>query len=332
VSRGRRPVALITDLGDQNPGPSVTNAIESVISALVRRGFVPPVCEFIEHYDASQLGPAFNAVSLSDRGDALWTTLALREAAEILRCHPSELTLSALDDGRLVADIGRLRHSLYPWLDLARAESTPVIQRRLEIERTMTSKAELRAAVRSRAKERTMQKLIHRDPSLLGEIYARRGSYICFAEFSIGDGAVDFVVLSGQSRMDVFLIEVKGAEFHLQNRNHYREFNAKINEAAGQIRERYNTIYRAYEQYRQHFHHIRAQVEKGRHVRGSFAGPDIPLGVDPRKDISVHCVVIGGRMRNDVAESQKRNTFEERSTPPIRIESWDSWLNKLQRE
>jgi hypothetical protein len=311
----------------------VTNAAESLIGALIQRGHVPPSCEFIQHYDEScGEDAAFDAVRISSDGEALWATTEFREVAERLRCRADELTLNTLEDERLVAEIGQLRHSLHPWEDLHQPDSTRVIQRRIEIERAMISKAELRAAVRKGAKEREMQCLIRRDLSLLGEVYSRWDSYICFPEFPIGGGAVDFVVFSGESRMDVFLIEIKGAEFHLLNANHYREFNAKIHEAAGQIRGRYRTIYDSYPAYRKQFHRIRAQVERGKQVCGSFPGPDLPLEVDPRKDIAVRGVVIGGRMRNDVAESHKRHDYEERSTPPIRVESWDSWISKLQRD
>lgn len=38
--------------------------------------------------------------------------------------------------------------------------------------------------------------------------------------------------------MDVILVEIKGADFNLTNSDHYGEFNHKINQAAGQLRER----------------------------------------------------------------------------------------------
>jgi hypothetical protein len=332
VGRGQT-VAMLTDLGHQNVGPSVTNAAESIMSALVKRGHVPPKCEFIEHYERTTISEAmFHTLSISPAGEPKWQELQPMEVVNVLGCAANELNSETLDDGRLVAEIGRLKQSLSPNEDLPRSESTNVILRRLEIEDSMVSKAELQAVVQSGATEREMLRLLHRDLSLLGEVYANpRDEYICFSEFPVGDGLVDFVVFTGRSRMDVFLIEVKGAGFNLINRNHYSEFSARVNEAAGQIRNRYRVIYNAYGEYRRAFHRVRAQAEKGKSVYGAFLGPDTPLEVSPQKDVDVHGVVIGGRMRNDISESRKRHDFESHFTPHIMVESWDSWLNKLQR-
>lgn len=45
-------VLLLTDLGDENPGASVTNAVEIIVTAAVRRyGLDPARLTVVEHYD-----------------------------------------------------------------------------------------------------------------------------------------------------------------------------------------------------------------------------------------------------------------------------------------
>lgn len=45
-------VLLLTDLGDENPGASVTNAVEMIVTAAVRRYALDPArLTIVEHYD-----------------------------------------------------------------------------------------------------------------------------------------------------------------------------------------------------------------------------------------------------------------------------------------
>jgi hypothetical protein len=212
-------------------------------------------------------------------------------------------------------------------------ESIEVIQRKLEIEAGMVSKAEIMAAVREGAGERRMQQLIRNDPSLIGEVYAPQFlDYICFSEFPIGDGFVDFLVLTGRSRMDVVLIEIKGADFKLVNAGHYAEFNAQISKAMAQIELRYREIYNALPEFHRSFHEAKSAAQAGQKIFDAFLGPGAPLEADPLKDINVYGVIIGGRMRDDVSDSHRRHDYERHKIPRITVDSWDSWLNRLQRQ
>lgn len=178
-----------------------------------------------------------------------------------------------------------------------------------------------------------MQQIIRSDLSLLGEVYASpQDEYICFSEYPIADGFVDFVVFTSRSRMDIFLIEVKGADFNLVNAGHYEEFNVKINQAATQIRNRYRSIYESLPKMRRSFHQTRERAEAGISLHSSLLGPRVPLQVDPDKDINIHSVIIGGRTKDDLPESRLRHDYETRFTPRIKVDSWDSWVNRLQRE
>ncbi|MGC4078382.1 MAG: DUF4263 domain-containing protein [Rubrivivax sp.] len=211
-------------------------------------------------------------------------------------------------------------------------ESNEVTKRRLEIIESMVSKASVETLVQSGSGEQELQRLLKTDLSIFGEAYAKPDDeYICFSEFPLAGGSVDFVVFTGRSRMDIILIEVKGAEFNLLNANHYKAFNHKIAEAAGQISQRLGIIFRDLSRFRKEAHAIRRRAESGEKLYNAFLGPRSKLGVDPDKDINIRCVVVGGRTQNDLEESVKRQDYEAHTTPPVRVESWDTWLRRLQR-
>ena len=322
---------VLTDLGELNIGPSVTNAVEHITSSLIGRGHIPTNTRVFEHYERSHSGLASYEEIINPFGQKIsWERISEAELATLLEVDVLELTSATNADLRLVRDIERLRHSLDPHRDFPFPESSKVIQRSLEIERQMLPRGVLESAIQADLGERELQQLIGKDLSLLGEIYAGLpDEYICFSEFPIGDGYVDFVVFTGRSRLDIFLIEVKGADFNLMNSDAYSGFNAKINQAADQIRKRYRVIYEALAKNRKQLHSLRERAEAGKCE--AFLGARTPLQVDPNKDINVYGVVIGGRMKNDLKESLKRHEYESHFTPHIKVESWDSWARKLQR-
>lgn len=217
-------------------------------------------------------------------------------------------------------------------MDSKFSDSNDVVARKLEIDAGMIWKSSIETLIRSGAGEQEIQRLLKTDLSIFGEAYAKPDDeYICFSEYPVADGSVDFAVFTGRSRMDIILIEVKGSEFNLLNSNHYKEFNHKVLEAAGQIRGRLGVIYRSFESFRKSAHQIRTRAENDEKLHNALLGPYFKLHVDPDKDVNIRTVVIGGRTQNDHEESAKRQDYERGSTPPIRIESWDTWLRRLQR-
>ena len=169
--------------------------------------------------------------------------------------------------------------------------------------------------------------------SVFGDFYSQPNEeYIVFSEFPILDGSVDFIVFSGRSRMDVTIIEIKGADFNIINSTGYKNFAAKTNEAVDQVRHRLGSIYRNYNSVRENFLNIKRRVESGENLYNSLIGPRGDLLVDDNKDINIYAVVIAGRGENDHEESKKRHDLEYSTKPPIRLESWDSFLNKMQRD
>jgi hypothetical protein len=258
--------------------------------------------------------------------------MTIEETQLFIGASAEELNSYAVENCRLLTEIDQMRHAIAPTLDYPALESRSVITRKLEIERGMVPLTVIKARIDAGDGETALQQLLKSDLSVLGEMYGfPTDEYVCFAEFPIGNGFVDFVVLSGRSRMDVVLIEIKGADFPLVNGDSYAGFARKINQAADQIRQRLGHAYRHYEEFRLDIHRALQDTESGRSAYHSFRGPQDRLQVDPDKDINIRGVVVGGRTRDDRRESSKRHEYEAHFVPSIKIESWDTWLRKLRR-
>lgn len=327
-------IALVTDLSRIHPGQSITNAIEQVHITLIKRGVVLPGSGLIEHYESvGHGGPTFDLVSFNESGSPNWRSLTINQTMEILQCTSSELETQTLSVPRLAEEVDRMSSAIDPFAKSPWLESPEVVNRRSDIEANMISKKEINALVERGATERELQSLLKRDLSLFGELYSNpHESYIAFSEFPLVDGFVDFTLFTSTSRMEIVLIEIKGADFFLVNDDAYGEFAQSMNRAAGQIRRRVGDIYRDLATFRKQVHKIRASAQAGEKIHGAFLGPQCPLEVDPDKDITIRTVVVGGRTRNDQVESRKRHDFEHGVSPPIKIESWDTWLRKLKRQ
>jgi hypothetical protein len=334
VTSNSKILALLTDLGGKNTGSSVTNSIEFLCKSLLARGVVPDQCGFIEHYEENTYrGDTFDVVTFDDSGAPDWKSIGRADAEALLECNQEELSARTLDQPRLVNEIDRIRNEIDPFIDSPWPEAPEITKRRNDIESRMIGKSLIAGLVERGAGEQEFQRLLKQDLSIFAEIYADpKDGYICFSEFPVADGAVDFAVFSGTSRMDVTLIEVKGAEFNLVNQGHYDKFSSKIEEAVDQIRKRLRHVIDCIKEFRTHVHGVRQDVENGKTLHNSLLGPDGYLEVDPNKDINIRCVVIGGRTRNDHEESKKRHDVERSTHPPIRVESWDTWLRKVRRQ
>lgn len=201
---------MLTDLGEKNTSSSVTNSIEYLCESLVKRGVVPNGCTFIEHYE----GPhsrhdTFNQVSFNADGAPDWRSLNLATVQELLSCEATELIVPTINSIRLLGEIEKIRNEIDPFIDSPWPENPAVINRRHEIESKMIGKRAIAELVQSGATEQELQRLLKADLSVFAEIYADpKEEYICFSEFPVADGSVDFAVFSGRSRMDVILIEV----------------------------------------------------------------------------------------------------------------------------
>src|ERR1700741_5343842 len=111
-------VALLTDIGEKNPGRSVTNSVEWARKALIERGSVPYAASFIEHYDGTPEGwPEFSHVTFNSDKEPDWDHLSRDSEAGLLECDPTELDESTSDNPRLLEDVERVLHSMGPFVD-----------------------------------------------------------------------------------------------------------------------------------------------------------------------------------------------------------------------
>ncbi len=344
VNQKQELYAVFTDLGNKNPAGSVTNDLESIYDSLMDQGYLHEGYRILEHYEDEpsrfwSLGRKncgqFDLVELNPQQAPVWTSCKVKTVLQLLETDPSEFSSKTWNHPRHVAAIDRKRMKIHPLLDYLFTEDPEVVRRRLEIEERKRSKEELAKLVEQGAGERELIQFLQGDLSFFAEVYASpREEYICFSEFPIGDGGrVDFAVFSSRSRMCVTLIEVKGADFPLLVHNGgYETFSRKMEIALSQIKARAGYVFRNYPEFRERVHQIRIQVERGESLYHALLGPYGSLQVDPNKDVEIRYLVIGGRTGDDLSESWKRHEYEVTHTPPMRIETWDTFLRRLSRK
>lgn len=327
-------IVIITDSGLLNPSLSVTNCIEHIIESLLKKGIVNENAKFIEQFEPTSFtGNDFDIVEIDSNGKPHWSKISKSDLCEVLGSDINELESVISNNERLLDEIEKLRYEINPSLDFRSNEDPKIVLRRIDIQSKKTTKKSLQALIEQKNNEQELQKVLKEDLSIFAELYAQpKDDYICFSEFPIGDGFVDFAVFTGVSRMDVMLIEIKGAEFNLLNKGHYNKFNSKIEIAKDQIIKRLEYINKNYNDFKISVHGIREKVETSKSIYNSFLGPCDHLKVDPEKDINIQFVIIGGRTVNDIVESKKRHELENSHSFPIKIESWDSWLRKIRRD
>ncbi|MEB6480242.1 Shedu anti-phage system protein SduA domain-containing protein [Acinetobacter vivianii] len=325
-------IVFITDLGELNFGQSVTNAIESIIEDLYTYGYISEKnITFIEHYEPTDFREdTFDIVELTPKTN--WKSISSKNVLELIGENLfKDIMVKSSNNHKVIDYIKRICLKTNPFFDSAYQPSNSFIKRKIEIRDSMVSKDEITRMIDSFSNELELQKLLKKDLSIFAEAYTDNEEYICFSEFPIGDGFVDFVIFSGRSRMDVTLIEVKGANFNLVNTNHYKNFNSHISKASSQIELRVGNIFKNLEYFRGFFHNIREKAERNEKLHNSFIGPAGALLVDPNKDINIKTIIIGGRTNDDLLESSIRQNYERNKTPPIRVESWDTFIRRLKR-
>lgn len=316
---------IITDIGNLNTGPSVTNSIEKIVSRLKVLSKIDDSTIIFEHYEPQLwFGHKFDIVTFDQNGFPGWEEVEENKVSEICEVDINELCSLVGDDNSLLKEIILKTRTI-----LDKKKEADVIK---ESKAPGVSKEEIKKLVESNASEREFQALLKKDLSLLAEIYADpKDEYICFSEFPINNRRADFVLFTGRSRMEVFIFEIKGADFFFSNKGGYRKLNENISTCRHQIIENINQINtRGYDHFRNFCHQVRLKTEDGELVYNSSMGNKKYLNVDPNKEIKIFGVIIGGRTRDDFYESSLRH-HEGTLMPNISIESWDSWLNKLTR-
>jgi len=182
------------------------------------------------------------------------------------------------------------------------------------------------------ANEREIQKILKSDLSFLSDyLQSPTDEYICLSELPIGDDIVDFVVLTSRSRMLVYLIEIKGANFFTAKSSHYKGMNSHIHDAVKQIGNHVKYIENNYELFRKYIHNIREQVICGSYKSNHLLGPKGYLDVDPNKDIKIETIVIGGKSKEDYCDSSERTKFESEHKYWLHVYSWESFLRRVDK-
>jgi hypothetical protein len=156
-----------------------------------------------------------------------WESSTIEQVCERLKIDEDEITKLVEDDKKLMKEI---------------ITQTQLILNHREILRESKKKnykiykEEIKTLIENHAQERELQAMLKNDLSLLAEVYADpKDEYICFSEFPIGQRKADFVLFTGRSKMCVFIIEVKGANFFFTNKGAYKKINEKITTCRHQI-------------------------------------------------------------------------------------------------
>lgn len=205
-------------------------------------------------------------------------------------------------------------------------------ERRNSIRKKQIPIENLQKLINDGANEREIQKVIKSDLSFLSDyLQSPQDEYICLSELPIGNDIVDFVVLTSRSRMLVYLIEVKGADFFTAKGGHYKGMNSRIHDAVKQIGNHISYIDKNYESFRKYIHDIRQQVIDGKYKSNCLLGPVGYLEVDPDKDIKIETIVIGGKTRDEHYDSSERTQFESNNKYWLHVYSWESYLRRIDK-
>jgi hypothetical protein len=329
VNSKKNVFIVLTEL-DNNTSASITNAIEAIAKELYEIGLLNETTTIIEHYEIDN---SFSIVKPTDfiSSKTTWTHIGMDDIIQLLETHENEFSLESQARKRIIDLSEKISTQIDQSRNFHSDMSREYVARYLEIEHGQISKGEIQELINHSSNERSIQNLLKTDLSIFAEFYARPSDqYICFSEFPIGEGFVDFVIFTGLSRMDIVLIEVKGADFNVTTKGHYKKPSSKIENAFQQIKRHLSYIHENYDSFRKEAHLIRQKVEKGNTIYNSFIGPYGRIEVDPNKEINIRSVIIGGRTVNDFEESKIRNEFDTHSVN-TKLESWDSWVKKIQR-
>ncbi len=318
---------------DENPATSVTNIIEFLVNQLIKQNKIPSESKIIEHYSSDSFFPEeFDLVTFAFGTKPIWESLSFKKVLELLECtneefadyRTNERVKQEIEDALL--GIPRLQEFKY-------SEHPDITERRLEIISKQHSKCDIIKLLNNNPEEYKLNKFLKEDLSLIAECYANPNEeYICFAEFPVGEHRADFALFTGRSRMNVYLIEIKGADKDLRRKNHYGEFKSNVQEGKGQLLKHSDWCNKNYEAFRKFTYNVLKEVENGNYPYHAFLGPKYKLNVDSNKDIRLHYILIAGKTDNDIEDSKRRDMEERSVSIDMQIETWDSWLNKLTRK
>lgn len=318
---------------DENPSESVTNSIEFIVNELIYQNKIPSKSKIIEHYSSNLFSlEEFDLVTFDSNMKPSWKSVGFKTISEVLECFDEEFT-NYRNDERIKKEIEDAILGIPKLQEFKYSENPNITERRLEIVSNQHTKDDIIKLLNTNPIEHRLNEFLREDLSLIAECYANPSEeYVCFAEFPVGEHRADFVLFTGRSRMNVYLIEIKGADKELRRKNHYGEFKSSIQEGIGQLKKHSNWCSKNYETFRMFTYNVLEEVKNGNFPYHAFLGPKYELMVDPNKDIRLHYILIAGKTEDDLNDSKRRDIEERSVSVDMQIETWDSWLNKLTRK
>ena len=146
------------------------------------------------------------------------------------------------------------------------------------------------------ASEEKFHKVFKQDLSFLGNVFQiPKEEYICLSNVLVGNDYMDFMVLTSRSRMVVYLIKVKGADFYITNDSTDNEMNIQVLNSIEQIHDCITYISDNYDDFRKYIHNIRREAVEDRYKFSHLVGPRGDLLIDINKDIKISAIFIGGK-------------------------------------
>lgn len=197
----------------ENPSASVTNALEYIIQQLVEQQKIPMQAKIIEHYP-KEIGFAesFDLIAVNEQERPVWSSISFTYVLKVLEPSADEFD-DYQKDLRVQKEIQDSLNGIPRIEQYEYREPIEITERRLEIIKNQHEMASVREFLQTNPSESKLSEFIKQDMSLFAECLAFPSEeYICFSEFPVGEGRVDFALFTGRSRMDVYLIEIKGAD------------------------------------------------------------------------------------------------------------------------
>jgi hypothetical protein len=183
------------------------------------------------------------------------------------------------------------------------------------------------------ASEEKFHKVFKQDMSFLGDAFQiPKEEYICLSNVLVGNDYMDFMVLTSRSRMVVYLIKVKGADFYITNDSTDNEMNIQVLNSIEQIHDCITYISDNYDDFRKYIHNIRRQAVEDRYKFSHLVGPRGDLLIDINKDIKISAIFIGGKTKDEYDGSRKINCYEENLSMKMQIFTWESFLRRVDKE
>lgn len=323
---------LLTDIDIS--AASVTNNVEVIAAKLMALNLIKPDTAVIEHYERKpriRPLPTFDIVTIINN-QPYWKNCNLEEVAQMLQCPEAELTESLEEIEHLKLEAELLRKALAP-----QPISKPCRSDLLPKRPNDVFKAELQNMLDERKGETDLHRFLEANVMNFAEQFAcPDNEFIVFSEFTIDEYRVDFMVLTGRSRMDAHIIEIKGADIPLSKAaGNHRDYRSEIHDAITQIQFHHGKM-QFNETVAQKIHAERARAEAWHKSyalkpcgRLDFAVGEQPrLEVSAEKGLNIYYHVIGGYGTHLSEESRLRHRTEDSMQAHVRIDSWNSWLNR----